>query len=380
MSQKHNQNKENMLFAFAFTDFPKELVLEECMQHSEILFSQAEEPALDKGKIKSSSYIIEESFDKKKAGGKFNKPTTNPSIKKPLPIQPQANNWSRKTDAPEEEGAGDFFDNFKGKTDQSQVHKFLKEKKFESLLQITKEQDIHFGPSIGSNQQVNNHEESNSKILNQLHEPHFSNQHNTSGQENSHQKVEINYGKSGTNDQKSIDKFFEDFDTTQIKPFTITSIYKVNEYLSYPKEEPIWYFYHDGAKSSFGPISSQRLEEMFNHKIINENIPLRFIDLFSHKSAKKPFTYFKLSDVHKPNFVNDIELSTLFYACENIIKNAKRSRLAEPKIQQSIEGEGDIFSDFTSGKQTEKKDKFQKNMKGRPVDANIKVGKFFYLR
>ena len=189
-------------------------------------------------------------------------------------------------------------------------------------------------------------------------------------------KTEVNYSK---NDEKSIDKFFEEFDT-QNKVFSINSIYKVNEFLSYPKEEPLWYFYHEAAKSSFGPISTKKLEEMLNNKIIDQNINIRFIDIFSHKLCKKPFSYFKLCEIEKNNFLNDIELSNLFYAAENIIKTAKRKLIAETKNQnQNIEAEEEMFSNFSSGKKEEKKEKFSKKLKGRPVEANVKLGIFKYI-
>ena len=360
MAQKYNKNKENMLFSFTNAAFPKELVFHDCLQHSEILFSEKEtEPELCSSKIKASCFIVEDCLESKKKG-KFSKPSTNVNVKKTLPLQnPNPNNWNRggKAEVPEE-GTGDFFDNFKGKTDQSQVNKFLKEKKFESLLQISKENSLQFGPSLENSDNIETSIKTNQ-------------QSNPIQHQQTINKVEINYSKDGKSDDKSIDKFFEEFDTTtQNKVFSINCIYKVNEFLSYPKEEPLWYFYHETAKSSYGPISSKKLEEMFNNKIIDQSIQLRFIDIFSHKLSKKPFTYFKLSDVDRTNFLNDIELSTLFYAAESIIKNAKRSVLSETKTNE----EADLFSNFNTGKTGTQKEKISKKTKGRPIDANIKLG------
>jgi hypothetical protein len=372
MTHKYNKNKENLLFAFTKCEFPQDLIQKECMQHREIVFSQKEtDPELYTSKIKAVCYVVEDSLENKKKGGKFTKGPTNPGQKRLTPT-PNQQNWNRKTEAPEEE-TGDFFDNFKGKTDQSQVNKFLKEKKFESLLQVTKENNIFLGPEI---ENKTSRKESADNTINSNHSNNSNvpSQQQQNQQTSSQNKIEINYSKSGKGDEKTIDKFFEDFDTTQNKVFTINCIYKVNDFLSYPKEEPLWYFYHESAKSSFGPISSKKLEEMFNSKIIDQTIQIRFIDLFSHKLCKKPFSYFKLSDIDRSNFVMDIELSSLFYAAENIIKNAKRNHIAESKLkEQPLENEDDLFTDF--GKSSEKKEKMKKP-KGRPVDVNVKLGNY----
>jgi len=342
-----------MLFAYGLADFPKELIVEACLQHQEILFSKEEhEPELNKKKGKyANCYVVEDALESRKKGGnpKFQKATTNSHIKKPTQQAHQGSlGWKRGEQPVEEPGTGDFFDNFNGKTDQSKVHKFIKEKKFESLLQVTHENNIYLGPE--SNEDI----EMNAKSqVNSISQPHSS------------KKLEVNYSKGEKAEEgKNIDKFFEDFDTSssQSKEFNISCIYKVNDFLSYPKEEPLWYFYHEAAKSSFGPISSKRLEEMFHGKIIEPSNQVRFIDIFSHKLClKKPFAYFKLSDINRPNFVSDIELSNLFYAAEQIIKTAKRNLLAE-KESKPIEGESDsMFSDFS--KNNEKKEKYSKNRK-----------------
>ena len=64
----HKYNKENMLFCFSITEFPADLIVKECLQHNEILFSDKEaEPELYKKKIKlSNCYIVEDSIESKK--------------------------------------------------------------------------------------------------------------------------------------------------------------------------------------------------------------------------------------------------------------------------------------------------------------------------
>jgi len=96
---------------------------------------------------------------------------------------------------------------------------------------------------------------------------------------------------------------------------------------------------------------------------------------FHTNSARRHhLRFFKLSDVSNRNFSPDIEISSLTQAAEMSLKNAKRSLLAESKTQQSLESsENDLFSDFSS-KAQEKKEKFSKKQKSRPVEVDVKLG------
>jgi hypothetical protein len=52
------------------------------------------------------------------------------------------------------------------------------------------------------------------------------------------------------------------------KVVSIDLIFKVNDYLQYPRDEKLWYIYHTGAKSSFGPLSSSNIKELYESKMI----------------------------------------------------------------------------------------------------------------
>ena len=91
----------------------------------------------------------------------------------------------------------------------------------------------------------------------------------------------------------------------------IKLIYKVNEYLEYPNTEPLWYILHPAAKSSYGPLSSLNLEDMWNNRKVDSDTEVRFVDIYNI-IGKQPFTYFKLNEIQKNFFIETIELSPLF--------------------------------------------------------------------
>lgn len=86
--------------------------------------------------------------------------------------------------------------------------------------------------------------------------------------------------------------------------------FRINKYLKYGKEKPLWYIFHPVAKSSFGPCSTENLEEMYCGNMVNGHSEVRFIDIYSFKN-KKPFSFFKLKELDDPNFLENIEYSSL---------------------------------------------------------------------
>lgn len=88
----------------------------------------------------------------------------------------------------------------------------------------------------------------------------------------------------------------------------IERIYRVNQCLNYPKKDPLWYIFHPIGKSSFGPLSSVHVVEMYNKQSLNGEYEIRFIDIFSIKHIA-PFKYFKLKDIEKSDFIQRIIIS-----------------------------------------------------------------------
>lgn len=107
------------------------------------------------------------------------------------------------------------------------------------------------------------------------------------------------------------------FQTVDIK-----QIYNINERLKYPKDDPLWYIYHETSRSSFGPVSSKQLENIYLKGTIHGQTEVRLIDIFKLKN-KGPFSYFKLKDTESPNFLKEIDGSSLFKYVDELVKKRK---------------------------------------------------------
>lgn len=123
-------------------------------------------------------------------------------------------------------------------------------------------------------------------------------------------------------------------------PVKISMVYKINEKLKYPKGDPLWYIYHTVAKSSFGPISSIQLEEIYNNKNIDGQTDVRFIDIFKIKN-KGPFSYFKLKEIENPHFLRDcIDGSSLVRYIDELNKVKKEENHAKVEIKPTFKTVG----------------------------------------
>ena len=126
---------------------------------------------------------------------------------------------------------------------------------------------------------------------------------------------------------------------TNFSSIDIKSIFKINEKINYPKNEPLWYIYHIVSKSSFGPVSSFQLEEMYNKKNIDGMSDIRFIDIFKLRN-KGCFAYFKLKELTNTNFlIEDIEPTILLkYVDElnNLKKQEIELKLSEKRKEINI--------------------------------------------
>ena len=115
-----------------------------------------------------------------------------------------------------------------------------------------------------------------------------------------------------------IDEFFEDESQYSSDPkiVDIDNIYLINKYLNIDKNKPLWYIYHLIAKSSFGPLSSEEIEEMYKANLINGLTLIRLIDVFSIDNVE-PFNFIKLKEIEKKNFIKKIKVSS-FIKVKNI--------------------------------------------------------------
>ncbi len=109
-----------------------------------------------------------------------------------------------------------------------------------------------------------------------------------------------------------IDEFFEDETKYSSDPkiVDIDKIYLINKYLNIDKTKPLWYIYHLIAKSSFGPLSSEQIYEMYKSNIINGLTLIRLIDIFSIENVEA-FNYIKLKEIERKIFYKKIKISSL---------------------------------------------------------------------
>lgn len=112
----------------------------------------------------------------------------------------------------------------------------------------------------------------------------------------------------------------------------IDNISKINEKLQYPEDQKLWYLYNPLMKCSTGPIASSVIKEMAKNKIINKNLEIRLIDCYSI-SNKDPFTFVTLEEVLKPEFIETIEISSLF---KQVTSALNLNDEGKPKVTKKI--------------------------------------------
>jgi hypothetical protein len=313
---RRNYDKQELIFYYQNEDFPSEMISKDVLIHKEWIFNEeTEEPLICQGKkIKlSPSFILEEELEPKakigfKKGPQPSKPAGKHQIQKPKEV------W-RKNEPEENTG---FFDDFKGKTDDKQVEKFKRNLE----VSFAKENSISIEQSVFSDH---------------LNKPGESKQHKPQV----FKVVDSNNPSTSIGQSISVDSFFENADLimgssesevkktknnkiTQLMSFdpnpkvvSIDLIFKVNDYLQYPRDEKLWYIYHTGAKSSFGPLSSSNIKELYESKMLDGMSEVRFIDIYNLKN-KKPFEFFHLKELEHYQFLENIEISGLLKIAVNI--------------------------------------------------------------
>ena len=100
------------------------------------------------------------------------------------------------------------------------------------------------------------------------------------------------------------------YSTKEEKKFDFRNIQRINKYLGFQGADNLWYIFHPVAKSSFGPCSSENLQEMYTAGMLDGESELRFIDVYCLKNTD-PFSFFKLKDMEDPRFINRIEPSAI---------------------------------------------------------------------
>ncbi len=114
------------------------------------------------------------------------------------------------------------------------------------------------------------------------------------------------------------------------KKINFKNAFRVNDYLKYGKDQPLWYIFHPVAKSSFGPCSSLNLEEMYIGNMVNGQSEIRFIDIYNLKNLK-PFSFFKLKELDNPKIIENIEISGLLSNAISVHNPNANSNLLDKK-------------------------------------------------
>ena len=184
-----------------------------------------------------------------------------------------------------------FFDNFKGKFNQNDVQTFKRN------VEVTISNAVNLIVT-------------NNRLLDFIENP----------------GLKASFKKDGS---MSADEFFGNFEETGFKKGSymkiplIDCVYRLNERINYPKNKPLWYVYHAEADSSYGPLSSEDIEQMINSKLLEPESKLRLIDTFVYKGSKQ-FDFFPLKELQLDNFIDNIAISSLVYNFKVSNKNMFR--------------------------------------------------------
>lgn len=419
---KNKIEKNDLIFYYQEYTFPTHLVAEDVLRHKEAIFNDhSEEPELAKStkKIKySQCFVLEDEIEHKGKGG-FRK---GGQIGKPphKPYQNQRENVWRKNEPEENTG---FFDDFKGKTDVKQVAQFKRNLEVsvsnETSISIQKSMYLDYLNKTVEIKPLNTlkyYEPSENVLIpNSLSADNFFDNADkimcTISQPDSSTKT--------TNKSKS--KLSQAFNNIDPNPnvVNIDQIFKINEFLHYPKEENLWYIFHPTAKSSFGPISSPNIKEMYESKMLTGQSEIRFIDIYNLRN-KKPFSFFVLKEIEYPNFLEEIEISPLLkvavamkskqveqegvkvpdknqnkttppknntiapqqsdipYGSDSIYSVGSTTTKTDQKRKKSGFEGGEAIVEVTNQPSANPSKKSKKLPKGKPVDLDTKLGKYLF--
>ena len=239
--------------------------------HDSIFNSKPIAPQEIKDVNYSQYLILEDKFKKS-----YNKNNNNNEMK---------NNWKKSDD-----GNNDFFDNFKGKCNQFEVQNFKRNIEMVSThstsIMIASNKLFDYGEtplilrSVGSKEATEKEQKSIS--VDDFFNSNFEEKDNTEFKKSS----------------------------TYLKLPLIDCLYRVNERINYPKDKPLWYVYHSEADSSYGPLSSEDIEQMIISNLLEESSKIRLIDAFLYRGCKQ-FEFFQLKDIQLENFADSIKVSPL---------------------------------------------------------------------
>ena len=179
----------------------------------------------------------------------------------------------------------DFFDNFEGKVDKSKLQIF----KRNIGLQINSQNSICI-----------------------YHNKFYDTKKNKDQYEKEISSKKISVDDLFTKGEEALTKSLDEEDDKNLskdpKVVEIKRIFKVNEYLKVENKKQLWYIYHTAGKSSFGPLTSENIEQMYNSKMLNGESEVRLIDIYGVDEGDN-FKHVKLKEVEKSGFIKRICIS-----------------------------------------------------------------------
>ena len=256
---KNTVTKDDILFFFDKSKFDASVFTKEAIVLKDILLSeQSEEPSLYNSKNKKINFSI--------------------CFEKPKPFIVRSSNYHDNT-------RDDFFDNFEGKVDKSKLQIF----KRNIGLQINSQNSICI-----------------------YHNKFYDTKKNKDQYEKEISSKKISVDDLFTKGEEALTKSLDEEDDKNLskdpKVVEIKRIFKVNEYLKVENKKHLWYIYHTAGKSSFGPLTSENIEQMYNSKMLNGESEVRLIDIYGVDEGDN-FKYVKLKEVEKSGFIKRICIS-----------------------------------------------------------------------
>ncbi len=120
------------------------------------------------------------------------------------------------------------------------------------------------------------------------------------------------YEKSNDNiiQMKPEEKEVKEVEKVKEEEFDISVLKRIIHKLNVHEHDYLYYILHPKVNSSYGPLSTGDLEELLKSNNLNNHSKVRFIDVYGVKGIA-PFTFFTLKSMERPEFLDEIEPSSL---------------------------------------------------------------------
>ena len=115
--------------------------------------------------------------------------------------------------------------------------------------------------------------------------------------------------------------------------FTTDFLSTISNKLQISLDEYLYYILHPQANSSYGPLTSKEIKELIEANVLTLESDIRFIDTYCLKDLK-PFSFFKLKEMARKSFLDEIEPSPLIKRTEILLKNSEVHQLKEQKLTE----------------------------------------------